>query len=164
MQGVDYNLNLDEETNKFTFTFNDPNNYVSGGCLKIEKISALGNNVANYTCISGSGGSIELTFSNLTGTSYKATGLISMSPYELVDTLYHTIDNLQTTGKLGLFLTAIFTIVFISTAYWNLPLSLIITPLPSIFFRAIQMIDVHWGLLIFMEAIMVLLAYSLSQK
>lgn len=99
----------------FSFDFSDPNNLQSSYCLDIYRDEVL----INRTCLVSDLGSIDvsLVFSNNTNGTFKANGLILINDnYLLLDQdiqYFPVVGSVANTGKLGVLLQLMLSLVFI---------------------------------------------------
>ncbi len=82
MNDVNYYLTFNKDTNNFRYTFSDENNIVSAGCLKVWRVSLMGDTYIETSCVNSSTGTILVGVTNTSGATYKASGYVYFSDDE----------------------------------------------------------------------------------
>lgn len=73
---IEYNQ-LNNNTGRFKFTYNDLDNIISEACLRVFNSNYLEENMISEQCISTSAGSINIDFNTIEGSTYKAFGYVT---------------------------------------------------------------------------------------
>lgn len=114
IEDVTYTLEYDNTTtpDQFQLTFSGVGT-ITQGCLAVEKISLQGTQEVGNTCLEASAGIITIPINDSDRSSYRAIASASNGDGELftVDTLsINLIQDYQTFGNLGIFISIIITI------------------------------------------------------
>jgi len=165
-EGVSYTLAFNDASNNFRYTFSDSNNIVSQGCLKVYIVNlTTGAQSYNTSCTSSSSATILVGVANTTGTTYEAKAYVYFGSTEYyLTSLTYSFDEASVFGTYGIFLCIILTIVFLFVGIWSKAVALVLLPLPTIFFSAINLIDVSVGIMIAVEIVCVIVAIWLGRR
>lgn len=163
--GISYSLGYNNATNNFQFTYSDGNNVVETGCMDIYRVSATGQTLVNSSCTSGAASSILLSVDNSTGLTYRASGYVELSNtnYSLVSRIESFTTSL-TVGTLGLYVVWLLTIVFACIGIWKPSVACILTPIPQLIGRAVELHHLHWGIVLSLQALGIVIAYLISDR
>lgn len=92
---VVYNLSINNNTRTFLLTFNDPNNHLTHGCLRIVYFNAGNASVISDVCATGTSGTLTYVVPSSNGTYY---GIFygKGSPPKLIDfVIFNSLDYLN---------------------------------------------------------------------
>lgn len=103
---LEKNLSYDNNTNTFSFYFNDPSNTIEEVCLYVDKIRTAGKTIVNSSCLTANTGTIYVGIGNVTGNYIARAVVDTTTTYSehLTDYLEIVIDDIsETLGTEGLF-------------------------------------------------------------
>lgn len=167
IQGVTGYVSFNEATNNFRYYFNDPAGVVSQGCLKVRKVSIAQETLFNQTCVSGSSALILITATNISGQTYSATGYITIEGTEyFFDHFSYTFAQDSNYGNMGIFIVFMLTIVAGFMMIWDIAISLILLPLPTLIgsLPAFRWINLPPEYALGLEVIMIVLAFIIKRR
>ena len=165
--GIDYSFYYSNTTQKFYFTYSDPN-YNSGNeyCLYTYTVTMYGKTLINYSCASSSSGTLITSAAIVNGTTYlsQATVNIDNQDYFIDSRLISFIEqNPFLRSNMGLLIVLIMTLifVFITTKY---TMALILVPIPTIAAAYMQIINIPISVAFGIEIMFLILAIMLNQS
>lgn len=133
-QGIAHSLTFNNNTDIWTFTYNDATNTVTSGCLYLYKVDFFGQLLMTSTCeYSAASQMFVVTLGNESGATFIAEAYVTIDDEEvLLDSLIFTYaEDTRVLGKWGLFVVLLLTIVLgIMGFSWDINVGLILTPLP----------------------------------
>jgi hypothetical protein len=164
-QGIDYSLTFNNLTNAYTFTYSDPNNLVSQGCLEIYKITARGRTLFNNSCATSSSASIVLKVANETGVTYEGKGFVGFSPptYYLASLMHTFLEGGNPIGNSSLLYLSFMTIILGFVGFWNLAVMIMIIPLPTMFFSLGGLITIPLQAIIALQIVALIIAFVINK-
>lgn len=138
------------QTMLMTFSYNDPTNTASSGCLYAYQYAIGGRTLYNTSCINSSSGSTSVTIANITGTYYVLQGVVtSAGNAYLIATLLQDFQNAslaqEQTDKIGLFTMFLVIITVMFFLRENLRWMVIMTSSIPFLFSAFGFIAVGIG-------------------
>ena len=146
-EGVNWEINFNEVTNKFILTYADPTNTLDLMSLRVYRIIALnGSNLFNQTSSTSPSGSISVWVSNTTGATYEAKAYVSFSPATFLGSRIHTFYEANPFGNMGVFITFILVMVMAFIGFWSLPVAVILVPLAVAVSAGVGFIQINLGL------------------
>ncbi len=162
---INYYLTFNNDTNNFRYTFSDINNIVSAGCLKVQRVSIMGNQDVSTSCVNSSSGTILLGVTNTSGATYKATGYAYFDDEEvyLISYLKKFVFE-ELSSDSGLFYVVLLMILFAFVGIWSPAVAVILTPLALIFGELIGLINVGMMYLVPIEILAIIVAYMINDK
>lgn len=164
-EGVNYNIQFNNATNNFIYTYSDSSNTVSQGCLEIFVVTGLSSTAYNSSCVASSSGVITLGVQNTSGTTYKANANVYFgSDKYFLDSLFKTFKQTGNTGILGIFIVALLTIEFAFIGIFSGAVAAVLTPLPILFSSFMGIIDIEPSIALGFEVLGIFVAYMLSRR
>jgi len=159
------NITFNNLTNSFRFFYSDPNNLLSGACLKVYRLTRAGKDLVNSSCTTSSSGNIVLKVANITGATYLAEGYFGFSPIDyFVASVSHTYSKINPIGKTGLLFVGFLTLTFAFIGYYSITLMILITPLPTLFASFGKLINIPWGAAVALQIIAIIIAIMVSRR
>jgi len=160
-------MTFNNETNTFTYYYNDATNTLNQGCLYIYRTINTQTTLINSSCNSGSSGTITLGIVNSSGYYYNAQGtvLIDNKEYLVASKDYYFNKFTEKKSKNNfLFLTILLTLAISLLFLWNVTIALILTPIPLVFMSFANLIPVSRGVTITIALIGLTLAFMISKR
>lgn len=136
LYGINFNMSFNNNTNSFTYMWNDPSSNLTETCLRIYKQNIIsGDLIINSSCTSSYLGSMTLYFVPVNDTTYIAKSFVTLGDDELLlGLLSHTYPkNDNPFGTMGLFIVFIATVALTMIGVWSLTVALIFAPMPLMF-------------------------------
>jgi len=138
LDNVVTSLTFDNDTNTFTYTFNDLTGDVNLACLRVTRRTYSGDTLINKTCVNSNAGSIDITISNPGTSLYIATGVIQINPERVTDTFAKHFDTTFTTwGDEGLMMTFLMVSTIVLVGVFS-PVIAIILGLAALIFAIVM--------------------------
>lgn len=145
-QDVSYSLSFGNTSNTFTYTFTDPSNSITQGCLDVYKIVKTRRTQINESCVIGTGGSINILISPQNGTTYIGKAYITSGGTQyLLEEKMVSYGLSSNSGKLGVLLVLLLTMMVSMAMYWDKTIALIITPIPAVLASITGLWDLSLG-------------------
>jgi hypothetical protein len=163
-QGIDWSLTYNNKTDAFSYTYSDPNNLISEGCLRIYKLGASKETLVNESCVYAASSTIILKVSNETGTTYDARAFVGYSPptYYLGSAM-HTFLDYNPVGKMGLMMLGFITIVIAFIGFWSLSVMTILIPIPTLLLSSLGLIAIPIYAAISLQVIALIIVFMISK-
>jgi hypothetical protein len=164
---VVHQLDYDNNTYSFVFTYDDLTGTATQGCLEIFRESLAESTQLNNTCVSAASGIITVAVDNSTEATYSAKGFVYFSTDKRpISQRVETINNndLATWGTIGLLLTFIIVIAIAFVGIWNPSVMVILEGLALTFTRTLGFHSINWGLLIAIDILCIIIAFMISKK
>lgn len=167
LQDVDGYVTFNEDTLNFRFYFNDQGSSVSQGCLKIYTVAVAGESLYSSSCTAGSSALILGSAANVTGQRYVASGYVTIGGKDyLFDTASYTFQAGSNYGSFGVFLVIILTILAGTLMLWDISVSLLLLPLPTLIgsLPAFNWVNIPTEYAVGLEVMMVVLAFLMKKR
>lgn len=166
LEDIIYYVDFNSATNNFRFYFMDnTSTIVTQGCLELYKVTIAEETLMNETCVTGSSAVMYANAQNISGLRYVAKGYVTIDGVKvLLDTESYTFPAATTFGKAGLFLVFILTAVFGLILIWDIPLSLMAMPIPTLLGSLFGFINLTPGYAIGLEVIMIVIAFIMKKR
>lgn len=163
--GVDHTLSFNNNTNNFRFDYNDNLNTMYQSCVNIYRKTIATSSLYNSSCSVSTSGSILLGVEEINGTTYEANAYLyfNETPY-FAESAIHSFDEKAQSGKLGIFIAIILTIVAIGVSAFNPIIVLIMTPLPVLALAITGFIDIPVWIIIGIVVSGIIVAFLLSRR
>lgn len=114
----------------YEYTFNDPNEQITQGCLSITLRTPMNDRVINSSCVAGYTGSISKNAYTVTG-SYtilaQGTFTLNGQEYYCTQTTYTKSDNADLFGENGIFLTFFVVLTLAMIGIWSPSASIVLS-------------------------------------
>ena len=155
---LDYSLT--NTTSTFLFVFNDNENIVRSGCLKVIRADASYTNICN-TCVNASAGSISCfvntsVWGNNTFVGSAYIDSISSDSQHLVDTLELNFQNTDIFGSRGLIITMMLMTIMAGIAIWRPTAALVFGGVSILGAAMMGLVNLTQGTIIIIEGIIIL--------
>lgn len=161
--GIKFNVSYSNISQIFTYTYLDSNNVLSNTCLELYKLDSIhGDTLVNSSCLTSHSGSISLGTVYVNGSSYEAKvyATIDGVKIHLKSLIINFGKELANTGKLGLYLILLMTIIFAMVGIFNPLVMLILAPLPLLFGAVTGLVDVSISIVAgVILAVLILIVY-----
>lgn len=131
---IDWNIEFNNNTNNFVFTYSDGNGLADSACLHVYSVLAGFSTQVNSSCPVGAAGSIVLGVAAVNGTTYRAdASIITDGVTTVLGSAYHTYaQTLVLNESKNLWYLIIVTFLFAMLAFYNIVAALILAPLPNL--------------------------------
>lgn len=103
-------------TRTFTFTWNDPTNIVTSGCLEVNQIKKGVDTIVNDACLNGVSGSLIYTVTDINNTVFNARGVLNTNTQfsrSVITEQASFSSSLASLGLTGLFITILVVLALI---------------------------------------------------
>jgi len=166
-KNITFSLSFNNDTNNFRYTFLDMNGEIDNGCLNVYQITGRSNTLLNSTCVNSTSGTILIPITPTNGTTYKATGTVQYEPLGnnlILASQVQSMGSVEGFGKLGAFMILLVMMVMFFVGIWNPIMALIFLGLPLVFASYAGLTALPLWLTMGMEAILLIMAYFISDK
>lgn len=171
---VDYNdalevscdVDYSNSTGFFTYTFNDPTGNIASGCLKVVKKEIYSDTLVNQTCVTSSGGTIDIAINNTDPYQFMGYGYIVVDNNNFAcDTDVADLSQTwRTYGTSGLFPSLILAITLPMVSILFPPGAIIIMMMTFIVLSLIGLFHISWPYMISLMILGGITLFKVSNK
>lgn len=162
---TDYELEFNNATDNFRFIYSDTTGNVNQGCLRVYRTRARDTTLINETCLSAGSGTILGGVSRINDTTYVAKAFLTISgTEEYVDSASVSFFGTEVLGTMALLITFLLTIVFAFVMFIDMPIGIILTPIPTLMMSGIGLLQLDINLAVGIEIAAIVIAYMVSQR
>lgn len=152
-------------TNNFRFTFSDPKDSVTRGCMLVYSMTWNERTLLNTTCASGTSGITYSPITPVNGTSYEALGYVYFGDTErFVASKIISFSSTPSLGNMGWIGILILTIIFAMIGGWSIVVAVILTPLPLLAGSLLQIVPLGWEYALGIQIIAVIIALMIGKR
>lgn len=142
-------LTFTNATGNFAYTFLNPTGNSVTACLSVIQRTIMLDTLLNETCQTAASGTILIGITNVSDTTYIATGTISINPKFVTDVLSVSYkDGYKKWGQEGILMTFLVRITFAMIGIWNPVVAIILLLFADIGMIAMGLYYMSWETLI----------------
>ena len=166
-KGVSSLLTFANSSLTFTHEFNDADNEISEGCLRIVRKSLTRETTLNDSCVSGFSGTINIGIvEDVDDNSYMGIAYVKYTDGEefVMDSVHASfLNRFKTFGLSGIFITAFLIIALVMIGIWNPSVSVVLGMLALFSMQVLNIIFINWGALVALMVVGGIVIYRLNR-